>query len=106
FRNQEYSFWNCFDIKGELTLAELLEYFRLRHEVEVTSVSKGAQILYDAKAPPSRALMKHAVSKVLERVSKAEIDSGTLALTLHVTGKDAYSGEEVEVPTVRYLLRR
>ncbi|KAL3171995.1 hypothetical protein MRX96_043672 [Rhipicephalus microplus] len=45
------------------------------------------------------------VSKVVERVSKAKIDSGTLSLTLQVAGRDANSGEEVEVPQVRYLLR-
>ncbi|XP_049268863.1 ubiquitin-like modifier-activating enzyme 1 [Rhipicephalus sanguineus] len=106
FRNQEYSFWNCLEIKGELTLSELLEYFRLKHEVEVISVLEGAQTLYDANEPPSSALMKLAVSEVLERVSQAKIDSGTLALTLQVTGKDTNSGEEVEVPEVRYLLRR
>ncbi|KAL1476494.1 hypothetical protein MTO96_018482 [Rhipicephalus appendiculatus] len=105
FRNHEFSFWNCLEIKGEITLAELLEYFRLHHEVEVVSVLQGDQTLYDSNTPPSRALMKLAVSKVLERVSQAKIDSGTLALTLQVTGKDANSGEEVEVPVVRYLLR-
>ncbi|KAL3205780.1 hypothetical protein MRX96_040645 [Rhipicephalus microplus] len=105
FRNQEYSFWNCLEIQGEMTLAQLLEYFRLEHELEVMSVSEGDHTLYDANTPPSQALMKIAVSKVVERVSKAEIDSGTLALTLQVAGRDTNSGEEVEVPQVRYLLR-
>ncbi|KAL3257667.1 hypothetical protein MRX96_054117, partial [Rhipicephalus microplus] len=45
------------------------------------------------------------VSKVVERVSKAKIDSETLAVTLQVTARDTNSGEEVEVPQVRYLLR-
>ncbi|KAL1476490.1 hypothetical protein MTO96_018478 [Rhipicephalus appendiculatus] len=97
FRNQQFSFWNCIEIQEEKTLAELLEFFRVSKacsmrstsstKVEVTSVLEGAQTLYDANAPPSSDVMNLTVSEVLERVSEAEIDSGTLALTLKVQGQ-------------------
>ncbi|XP_049268865.1 ubiquitin-like modifier-activating enzyme 1 [Rhipicephalus sanguineus] len=106
FRNQEFSFWNCIEIKGELTLAELLEYFRMQLDVEVTSVLEGTRTLYDANAPPSRTLMKLAVSKFLERVFMAKIDRQTRTLALRITGKDTNSGAEVELPEVRYVLRK
>ncbi|XP_049268864.1 ubiquitin-like modifier-activating enzyme 1 [Rhipicephalus sanguineus] len=106
FRNQEFSFWNCIEIKGELTLSELLEYFRIQLDVEVMRVLEGTRTLYDADAPPSRTIMKLAVSKVLERMSMAKIDRQIRTLALRITGKDINSGEKVELPEVRYRLRK
>ncbi|XP_049268909.1 ubiquitin-like modifier-activating enzyme 1 [Rhipicephalus sanguineus] len=79
FRNREFTLWNCIEVEGELTLAELLDHFRLEHQVEVVSLMEGPRTLYDADTPNSRNRM----------------DLGT-----------TNSGEEVEVPAVRYVLRR
>ncbi|KAH8025956.1 hypothetical protein HPB51_014289 [Rhipicephalus microplus] len=139
FRSQEFSFWNCVEINGELTLAELLEYFRitpppgqynlqmpriserdtkvitfafvvfilpiqLQLNVDVTNVLEGDRTLYDAYAPPSRTFMKLTVREALERVSRTKIDRQTRTLELRVKGNDINSGEEVQLPEVRYVL--
>ncbi|KAL1476493.1 hypothetical protein MTO96_018481 [Rhipicephalus appendiculatus] len=91
FRNHEFSFWNCIEIKGELTLAELLEYFRMQLNVQVRNVLEGNRTL---------------ISEALERKSKAKIDRQTRTLELRVKGKDVISGAEAELPEVRYVLRK
>ncbi|KAL3171993.1 hypothetical protein MRX96_043671 [Rhipicephalus microplus] len=129
FRSQEFSFWNCVEINGELTLAELLEYFRLQLNVDVTNVLEGDRTLYDAYAPPvedfheahvlafavrrdclNRLLLGAltmafcSVREALERVSRTKIDRQTRTLELRVKGNDINSGEEVQLPEVRYVL--
>lgn len=106
FRDREFTIWDRLEIEGELTLAQLLDYFKLNHEVEVTSLLEGARILYDSYSPPPSTGMDLGVSKVLEIVSEQEIDNGRRALMLQVMGKDTNSGEVVEMPEVRYVLRR
>ncbi|XP_049267774.1 ubiquitin-like modifier-activating enzyme 1, partial [Rhipicephalus sanguineus] len=54
FRNREFTLWNCIEVEGELTLAELLDHFRLEHQVEVVSLMEGPRTLYDADTPNSR----------------------------------------------------
>ncbi|XP_075742971.1 ubiquitin-like modifier-activating enzyme 1 [Rhipicephalus microplus] len=106
FRNRDFTFWNCIEIEGELTLAALIDHFRLVHEVEVVSLMEGARTLFDAGTPDSLNRMNLGVSEIAELVSKAKIDSGKSALMLQVIARDFNSGEDVEVPEVRYVLRR
>ncbi|XP_065306380.1 ubiquitin-like modifier-activating enzyme 1 isoform X2 [Dermacentor albipictus] len=106
FRDREYTFWDCLDIEGELTLAEFLDHFRNEFQVEVLYLSEGARMLYDAYAPPSRSRLNLAVSKVLEMVSRTEIDTGKRALMLQLMGNDVNTGEKVELPDVRYVLSK
>ncbi|XP_072144018.1 ubiquitin-like modifier-activating enzyme 1 [Dermacentor andersoni] len=106
FRDREYTFWNCLDIEGELTLAEFLDHFRNEFQVEVLYLSEGSRLLYDAYARPSRSRLNLAVSKVLEMVSRTEIDNGKRALMLQLMGKDINTGEKVELPDVRYVLSK
>uniref|UniRef100_A0A131YPP4 Ubiquitin-activating enzyme E1 n=1 Tax=Rhipicephalus appendiculatus TaxID=34631 RepID=A0A131YPP4_RHIAP len=106
FRNRDFTFWNCIEVEGELTLAQLIEHFRLVHEVDVISLMEGARTLYDADTSYPQNRMNLDVSEIVELVSKAKIDSGKSALMLQVMAKDLNSGAEVEVPEVRYVLRR
>ncbi|KAL1434907.1 hypothetical protein MTO96_011380 [Rhipicephalus appendiculatus] len=104
FRNRDFTFWNCIEVEGELTLAQLIEHFRLVHEVDVISLMEGARTLYDADTSYPQNRMN--LDEIVELVSKAKIDSGKSALMLQVMAKDLNSGAEVEVPEVRYVLRR
>ncbi|XP_049522485.1 ubiquitin-like modifier-activating enzyme 1 [Dermacentor silvarum] len=106
FRNREFTFWDCLEIQGELTLVEFLDHFRRELQIEIVYLSEGARMLYDAYAPPPRSRLNLAVSKVLEDVSKTEIDSSKRALMLQLMGRDVNSGEEVELPDVRYVLSK
>ncbi|KAH7954650.1 hypothetical protein HPB49_020555 [Dermacentor silvarum] len=106
FRNREFTFWDCLEIQGELTLVEFLDHFRRELQIEIVYLSEGARMLYDAYAPPPRSRLNLAVSKILEDVSKTEIDSSKRALMLQLMGRDVNSGEEVELPDVRYVLSK
>lgn len=44
--NWTWSLWDRFDVKGELTLQEFLDYFKLEHKLDVTMISCGVAPIY------------------------------------------------------------
>ena len=63
----EWSLWDRFDIEGDLTLQEFLDYFEKNHELKVTMVSCGASMLYafflQGKKREERKNMRYVVIK-------------------------------------------
>jgi ubiquitin-activating enzyme E1 len=106
YNGKEFSLWDRFDIKEDITLREFIDYFKNEHNLEVTMVSSGVSMLYsffmNKKKAEERLNMK--LSKVVETVSKKPIPAHVKSVIFEICCNDA-DDEDVDVPYVRVRVR-
>lgn len=97
--------WDRFDIKGDITLQQLLDHFKEKEGLEITMLSYDVSLLYASFFPPKkvkeRSQMK--ITELIKTVTKKDIPSHVKTLILEVCTDDA-EGEDVEVPYVTITL--
>ncbi|WVR07187.1 hypothetical protein IAU60_004228 [Kwoniella sp. DSM 27419] len=95
----EWTLWDRFDIDGNPTLQQFLDWFKEKHNLEVQMVSQGVSMLWSsfvpAKKTQDRLQMK--MSELVEHVSKKPIPPWTKNLLVEVMVNDE-NDEDVEVP--------
>lgn len=107
YYDTEFSLWSRFEVQGELTLKEFMDYFKEKHSLEITMLSQGVVMLYsffmDKKKLKERLDMP--MSKVIEAVTKKQIPAHVHTLVLEFCCNDT-DGNDLEVPYVKYNLPR
>lgn len=107
YYEKKWTLWDRFEVNGEMTLEEFLQYFKDEHKLEITMISQGVCMLYSFFQPKAKLLerMSMQMTEVVRRVSKRQIAPHERALVFEICCNDE-EGEDVEVPYVRYTLPR
>lgn len=97
----EWTLWDRFDIPGNPTLQQFLDWFKEKHQLEVQMVSQGVSMLWSSFVPPKKTAdrLGMRMSDLVEHVSKKPIPPWTKNLLVEVMVNDE-DDEDVEVPYV------
>lgn len=105
YYDNEFTIWDRFEIKKDMTLKEFIDYFKNEHKLEITMISQGNTLLYSfflsKEKREERLGLK--MTEVVKRVSKRRIESWVKSLVFELCCNDD-KDEDVEVPYVRYVL--
>uniref|UniRef100_A0A7S2V873 Ubiquitin-activating enzyme E1 C-terminal domain-containing protein n=1 Tax=Fibrocapsa japonica TaxID=94617 RepID=A0A7S2V873_9STRA len=103
-----WSAWDRIDMDiGNVTLKEFIAHFEEKFSLEVTMLSHGVSILFSFFASKKKVQqrMPMKMTEVVTAVTGKEVDTSTQKyMIFEVICSDLETGEEVEVPYVRFKL--
>lgn len=97
--------WDRFDIKGDITLKELIDHFQDKEGLEITMLSYDVSLLHASFFPPKKVKERQhlSITQLIKVVTKKEIPSHVKTLILEICTDDK-EGEDVEVPYINITL--
>jgi len=102
-----WDIWDRFDLEGDLTLQEFLDYFKNKHQLEVSMLSCGNSMLYSSfmnKQKLSGRLPKR-LSEIVEEITKKPLSPERKYLVMEICCSLTTTDQDVDVPTVRLKFR-
>jgi len=102
----EWTLWDRFELKGDLTLAEFIEYFKEKHQLEISMISCGTAMIYAFFMGKDKLAerMPKKISEVVFSVNKT-FPQNRNHLTFEICANRIEDDEEVDVPFVKYTFR-
>jgi ubiquitin-activating enzyme E1 len=104
-RGMEISMWSKLDVDiGDATMGEMFEYLEKTHKIGVEMCVCDGRILYSffGNQTEMSRRMGMKLREVVELVGKCKLPPGKKLLLLEVTASDAETGEDVNIPVIRF----
>lgn len=100
--------WDSIDIEGGKTLRELIEWIEENRDVEVSMVSAGAAMLYTNFTAAHKPRLTMTMEAIYQQVVLKDkpLPSTLRFIVFEITGDRTEDCEEVELPPVRYAVKR
>jgi ubiquitin-activating enzyme E1 len=102
-----WTLWDRFDVEGDITLKQFLEYFKEKHQLEVTMMSSGVSMLYSffMQKDKLQERLPMKISTLVETISKIPLPQNKKYIVLEVCCTRMSDDEDVDTPYVRYKFR-
>ena len=101
----DFTAWDNLDIDGRgMTLKTFLEHMEEEYQLEVQMLMFGAAVLHSfmSNAKKRKARMPMSILELIETVAGKTFPAGTKYIMLEVMVSDLDSGEDVDIPPVRF----
>lgn len=101
-----YTMWDKLTVQGDITMAELCKLFQTRYKVDVEMVTCGSALIFSTflRGETRKRRLAMRVTEAYTEVTKETIDPSIKVIQLVLTCTDAETGEDIDIPTVDYIL--
>jgi len=106
YGDNEFTLWDRLQIRGPMTLQELIDWVKRQTGLEVSMVSSGVSLLYAFFQPPNKIkerMAKNVIEAVAD-VSRKIVPDHRRALVFDVMTTNQ-EDEDVEIPFIQYFIR-
>ncbi|CAF1435465.1 unnamed protein product [Rotaria sp. Silwood1] len=108
YLDKDFTLWDRFEVKGDMTLEEFIEYFKHEHKLVPNMVSAGMSVIYCPHFIRQTSIaqdMKRKISELFEMVTKTKIPANVRCLTLVMLCTDLEGNDVKDVPYIKYIFR-
>ena len=104
----EFTAWDSLSLDiGDVTLKQFLDHFKDEYNLDVTMLSHGVAMLFSFFANKEKVAKRLGMpmSAIVEEIRGAPLPPSQLFLTFEVVCEDLTSGDEVDLPYVKFRFR-
>ncbi|CAF3992829.1 unnamed protein product [Rotaria sordida] len=106
--DKDFTLWDRFEVNGDMTLEEFIEYFKHEHKLIPNMISVGMCFIYSPPFIRKTSIaqdMKRKISELVEIVTKTKIPAHVRCLTLDMLCDDLEGNTVKDVPYIKYTFR-
>ncbi|CAF1279762.1 unnamed protein product [Rotaria sordida] len=108
YLDKDFTLWDRFEVKGDMTLEEFIEYFKREHKLVPNMISAGMSVIYSPhfmRQTSKTQDMKRKISELFETVTRTKIPAHVRSLTLDMLCDDLEGNDVEDVPYIKYTFR-
>lgn len=108
YLEKTFTLWDRFEVKGDLTVEGLIEYFKKNHGLVPTMISAGMSVIYSPhfmRQSNKAQDMKRKITDLYETVTKGKIPAHVRSLTLDMLCEDNDGNDVDDVPYIKFTFK-